>query len=90
MNGTKVGVCKEAHQIGFCRFLQRQDGRGLKAQVQFELLRNFPNEALEGQLANQKLGALLVLADFAQGNCARPVQYEGRCQSDQYGMWTDL
>ena len=37
-----------------------------------EVLSNFTNEALEGELANKEIRALLVLADFTESDGTRP------------------
>merc|ERR1719164_197518 len=55
------------------RLLQREDRRALEAQVRLEVLRDLAHEALERQLADEELGALLVLADLAQRDRARAV-----------------
>eukprot|EP00955_Chlamydomonas_euryale_P103871 365530-Chlamydomonas_euryale.AAC.8 len=60
MDGRQVGVLKQAHQIGLRSLLQGQHGGGLEAQVGLETLCNFTDQALEGQLANKQLRALLV------------------------------
>ena len=72
MNGAKVGVLKEADQVGLGGLLQGEDSRALEAQVGLEVLRDLADEALERQLADQQFGRLLVLADFAQCYGARP------------------
>jgi hypothetical protein len=36
-----------------------------------EILGNFTNETLEGELANEELSRLLVAPDFTKGDCAR-------------------
>ena len=61
VDGTQVGVLEEADKIRLGRLLQREDGMRLKAQVRLEVLRDFADEALERQLADQQLGGLLVL-----------------------------
>ena len=66
---TQVGVFEESDQVGFRGFLQCQDGRRLEAQVRLEVLCDLTNEALEWQLADQQVRALLVLPNFSQGNC---------------------
>ncbi|KAL4852787.1 Histone H4 [Chlorella vulgaris] len=73
VDGTQVGVLKQAHQVRLGSLLQRQHGAGLEAQVGLEVLGNLTNQALEGQLADQQLRALLVLADLTQGDGSRPV-----------------
>ena len=73
MDGAEVGVLKEAHQVGFAGFLKGHHSRALKAQVGLEVLGNFPDKALEGELAEEQLGGLLVAPDLAESNCPRPV-----------------
>jgi hypothetical protein len=52
VNGAQVGVFKQASQVRFGRFLQRQDGVRLESQVSLEVLGDFSDQALERQLAN--------------------------------------
>ena len=54
-------------------YLQGTDGGGLEPQVSLEVLGNLPDQPLEGQLADEQLGRLLVTPDLTQGNCAGPV-----------------
>ena len=69
VDGAQVGVLEQADQVGLRRLLQGQDGAGLEAQVGLEVLRNLADQALERQLADEQLRALLVLADLAaRGN----------------------
>jgi hypothetical protein len=53
--------------------LEGVDGGGLEAEFILQVLGDLADEALEGQPADQELGRLLVLADLAQGDGARPV-----------------
>lgn len=73
MNGTQVGVLKQANKVRLARFLKSTDGRTLKPQVSLEVLRDFPDQALKRQLADQQLGRLLVPPDLPQSNSSRPV-----------------
>lgn len=73
VNGAQVGVFKEADQVGFAGFLQSHHGAALEAEISLEILGDFSNQALEGQLADEQLSALLVTSDFTQGDCAGPV-----------------
>ena len=68
VDGRQVGVLEEADQVGLGRLLEGQDGGRLEAQVGLEVLRDLADQALEGQLADQQLRRLLVLADLAQGD----------------------
>ena len=66
MDGAQVRVLKEAHKVGLGGLLQGTESRALEAQVRLDVLRNLANEALERQLANEQLRALLVSANLAQ------------------------
>merc|ERR1719502_2424833 len=70
---AEVGVLEEADEVGLGRLLEREDRRALEAQVGLEVLRDLAHEALERQLADEELRALLVLADLAQRDRARAV-----------------
>jgi len=50
VDGTQVRVLEDGHEVRLGRFLQRQDGGGLEAQVVLEVLRDLAHEALERQL----------------------------------------
>ena len=73
VDGAQVGVLEKTDQVGLASLLQGHDGRALEAQIRLEVLSDFTDQALEGQLADEKLGALLVTADLAKSDCARPV-----------------
>jgi hypothetical protein len=73
VDGAQVGVLEQTDQVGLAGFLQGHDGRALETQVGLEVLSDLPNQALEGQLADEQLGALLVTTDLSQGHGAGPV-----------------
>ena len=73
VDGAEVGVLKQADQVGLASLLQSHDSRALEPQVGLEVLSNLPHQALEGQLADEELGGLLVPPDLTEGHCARPV-----------------
>ena len=62
MDGAQVGVFKEADEVRFGRFLERQHGGALESQIRLEVLRDFAHETLERELADQEFRRLLVLA----------------------------
>ncbi|OIW22072.1 hypothetical protein TanjilG_02635 [Lupinus angustifolius] len=68
VDGAQVGVLKETNQVGLGRLLQGHDGAGLESQIGFEVLRNFSNKALEGELPDEKLSALLVTTDLTKSD----------------------
>jgi len=73
VDGAQVGVLKEANQVSLAGLLESHDSRALEPQVSLEVLGNLPDQALEGQLADEKLSGLLVPPDLTEGHCARPV-----------------
>ena len=73
MNRAEVGVLEERHKVRLRRLLQRHDGVRLEAEVRPHVLRHLAHEALERQLADQKLRGLLVLADHTQRHGSRTV-----------------
>ena len=62
---AQVGVFEQANQVRFGRFLQRQDRGGLESQVSLEILGDLTDKSLEGKLADEKLGGLLVFPDLS-------------------------
>ena len=68
MDGAQIGVFEQTDQISLGRLLQSHDGGALEAQVGLEVLGDLPDQALEGQLADQQLGALLVATDLAESD----------------------
>ena len=71
MDGAEVGVLEDADQVGLGGFLEGHDGRGLESEIGLEVLGDLTDKSLEGQLADQKLGRLLVAADLTKGDGAR-------------------
>ncbi|GFE54510.1 histone H3 [Babesia ovis] len=68
VNGTQVGVFEETNKVGLSSFLKSKNSGGLEPKVSLEVLGNFPNKTLEGQLADKKLSGLLVPPDFTEGH----------------------
>ena len=73
VDGREVGVLEQADEVGLGGLLEGQDGGALEAEVRLEVLGDLTDQALEGQLADQQLGALLVAADLAEGDSAGSV-----------------
>ena len=70
MDGAQVGVLKETNQVSLRGLLESHDSRGLETQVSLEVLGNLTDKTLEGQLADEKLGGLLVTTDLTESDCA--------------------
>ena len=73
VDGGEVGVLEETDEVTLAGLLQGHDGRALEAQIGLDVLRNLTNETLEGRLADEKLGALLVTTDLTESDCFRPL-----------------
>jgi hypothetical protein len=68
-----LDVLKQRNPVRLGGLLQRENRRALEAKVVFEVLRNFTDEALEGQLFDQQVRRLLKLANLTQRHGPRPV-----------------
>jgi len=68
VDGAQVRVLEESDHVGLSGLLQGKDGGSLEPQVGLEVLGDLPNEALEGELPHEELGALLVASDLAKGD----------------------
>jgi len=73
VDGAQIGVFEEADQISLASLLQGADGSGLEPEIGLEILGNLPDQTLEGQLADEQLGGLLVTPDLSQSNSSGPV-----------------
>ena len=73
MDGAQVGVLEESDEVGLGGLLQREDTRRLEAEALLEVIGDLPDEALEGELADQQVSGLLVPADLAEGDGSGPV-----------------
>ena len=66
MDGAQIGVLEQADQVCLAGLLESSHGRALEAQIGLEVLSDLAHQTLEGQLADEQLGGLLVAADLAQ------------------------
>ena len=73
VDGAQVGVLKQTNQVSLTGFLQGHNSRALEAEVSLEILGDFSDQPLEGQLPDEQLSALLVTSDFSQSYGSRPV-----------------
>ena len=69
---AEVGVLEELGEVGLRCLLERHDGVRLEAKVSLEVLGHLADEALEREFSNEELGRLLILANLAERNGARP------------------
>jgi len=68
VDGAKVGVLKEGDEVSLNGFLKSTDGGRLEAEIGLEVLSDFTDQALERQLADQKLGGLLVATNLTKSD----------------------
>lgn len=68
MDSAQVGVFKETDQVCFGSLLKSQNSSRLEAKVRLEVLSDLTDKTLEGCLADQEIGRLLVLSDLAKGD----------------------
>ena len=73
VNGTQVGIFKESNQVGLGGFLKGQDGRTLESKIGLEILGDLTDKTLEWQLADEKVGGLLVTTDLTKSDSSRAV-----------------
>ena len=73
VDGAQVRIFEKTDQVCLASLLQGHDGRALETQIGLEVLCDFTDQALEGQLADKQLGALLVTTDLTKSDGAGPV-----------------
>ena len=73
MDGAQVGVLEQTDEVSLAGLLESHDGGALEAEVSLEVLGDLTDQTLEGQLADEELGGLLVSPDLTESHCAGPV-----------------
>lgn len=73
VDGSQVGVLEEADKVSLSGLLKGKDGRSLESEVSLVVLSDLSHKALERELADQKLGGLLVSADLTESDSSRSV-----------------
>jgi len=71
VDGAKVGVLEEADHVGLSGLLEGENSGALETEVVLELGGDLTDKSLEGELADEELGALLEAADLTESNGAR-------------------
>jgi len=72
VDGSQVGVLEEGDKISLGGLLEGHDCGGLEAQIGLEILSDFTNEALEGELPDEQFRRLLVPPNFTEGDGTGP------------------
>jgi hypothetical protein len=73
VDSAQVGVLEEGDEVGLDRLLESADGRGLETEIRLEVLGNLTDKTLEGQLADEELGRLLVATNLTESDGTRLV-----------------
>jgi len=73
VDGAQVGVLEKTHEVSLTGLLEGSDGSALETQIGLEILSDLPDEPLEGKLADEELGGLLVSPDLTESHCSWPV-----------------
>ena len=68
VDGAEVGVLEEGDEVSLNGLLERTDGGALEAEVGLEVLGDLTNQTLEGELADEELGRLLVATDLTESD----------------------
>jgi hypothetical protein len=71
VDGAQVGVLEQRNQVSLRGLLESADGVGLEAEVGLVVLSNLTHQALEWQLADQQLSALLVATNLTESDGTR-------------------
>ena len=70
VDGAEVGVLEETDHVGFGGLLEGKDGGALETELASVLRGDLTDESLEGQFADQELGALLETSDLTESDGA--------------------
>jgi len=73
VDGAQVGVLKQPDEVGLASLLQSSNGSRLESEISFEILGDFSDETLEGELPDEELGGLLVPPDLPESHSSGPV-----------------
>jgi len=73
VDGAQVGVLKQPDEVGLASLLQSSNGSRLESEISFEILSDFSDETLEGQLPDEELSGLLVSPDLTESHSSGPV-----------------
>ena len=87
VDGAQVGIFEKTNKVGLGSFLEGQDGRSLESKIRLEILGDLTNKTLEGQLADEKVGGLLVTTDLTKSDGSRSVTVG---LLDSSGGWSRL
>lgn len=73
MDSAQVSVLKQTNKICLSSLLQCKHSMTLETKVSLEVLSNFTNQPLEGELPDQELSTLLILPNLTKSNSSGAV-----------------
>ena len=73
VDGAQVGIFEKTNEVSLRSFLEGHDGGRLESEVSLEVLGDFSDESLEGELSDEKLGRFLVSSDLSESDGSRSV-----------------
>jgi hypothetical protein len=73
VDSGKVGVLKKTYEVSLGRLLKSEDSRSLETEISLVVLSDLSHQTLERELADKKLGGLLVSADLTKSHGSGPV-----------------
>jgi hypothetical protein len=68
VDGSQVGVLEKTNEVSLSGLLEGQDSGSLETKIGLEILGDLAHKALEGELADQELGGLLVTSDLTKSD----------------------
>jgi len=70
MDRAEIGVLEQPNKVRLSGLLESGDGGALEPEICLEILCYLTDKPLKRELADQELGALLVLSDLSEGDGA--------------------
>eukprot|EP00985_Skeletonema_marinoi_P032919 scaffold39981_cov219-Skeletonema_marinoi.AAC.2 len=68
VDSTQVGVLEKTNEVSLGGLLKGKNGRSLEAKVTLEILGDLTDKTLEGELADEQVGGLLVTTDLTESD----------------------
>jgi histone H3 len=73
VDSTQVSIFEKTNKVSLGGFLEGQDGGSLEPEIGLEILGNLTDKTLERQLADEKVGGLLVTTNLTKSDGSRAV-----------------
>eukprot|EP00984_Skeletonema_dohrnii_P038494 scaffold41769_cov167-Skeletonema_dohrnii-CCMP3373.AAC.3 len=68
VDSTQVGVLEKTNEVSLSGLLKGKNGRSLEAKITLEILGDLTDKTLEGELADEQVGGLLVTTDLTESD----------------------